>query len=304
MENAHDFTAIEETFMPRSFTATTCAAFLAAVPVAANAEMLTWGQLDLRAGLVNFGTAEGNADDLNGTDPATYELSGRIGADWGAFGAQLDLSYNARDLNPSEDDGYYWGNFAALRANYDINDALALGAVYGAGTSGPSDDDSADLEFYALEGAYSAGAGTYGLQLGGFDSEDPDNTDAFHDGSFARVVAIYSLGNGGVIEGEIAYFDGQQDSGTPYSMHAVTWGVEYSQQVGDRPLAWSVGLDGGRYTNGDAGNIGDNGLFSETRVTLGLTAWFGDSDLATAKKRGVFSQPDFARIVEAGNSVD
>jgi hypothetical protein len=277
------------------------AAFVAAIPAGLSAETLTWGQFKFEAGLASIGGTEGNADNIEERNPTTYGVAGSIGADWGRFGAQLDLSYNARDIDRTEYTGYYWGNFAALRATYDITDAFAVGAVYGAGASRQAGDDTADLTFYALEGAYSAGAGAYGLQLGKFDSEDGDDTDAFHDGTYARAVAIYSLGNGGVIEGELGYYDGKQDSGAFYNMHAITWGIEYSRQLGDRPMAWSVGLDGGHYTNGDDG---DNGKFNEARLTLGLTAWFGDGDLASAKKRGVFSQPDFARIVEAGNSVD
>jgi hypothetical protein len=278
--------------------------FLAALSVAPamlGAETLTWGQIDLKAGVASIGGTEGNATNVDNRSPTTYDLSGRIGADWGAFGAQLDLNYSARDIDADEYTGYYWGKWAAIRANYDLSPVFALGAVYGAGDLGQAGDYIADFEFYALEGSYSAGAGLYGLQLGAFDSSDPDDTDTFHDGTFVRAAAVYSLGNGGVVEGELAYFDGKQDSGGSYGMYAFTWGVEYSRQFASRPLAWSIGLDGGRFTNGDSG---DNGLFNEARLTLGLTAWFGDGDLASAKKRGIFSQPEFGRIVEAGNSVD
>lgn len=277
------------------------AVLLSSAPTLLAAETLTWGQIEFKAGLAHISNTEGNATVIPDRDPTTYDLSGRIGVDWGAFGAQLDLSYSAQDIDPAVYTGYYWGQFGAIHANYDLSPVLTLGAAYGAGQTKPADDDTADFDFYALEGAYTAGAGVYGLQLGSFDSSDPDGTDTFHDGSFARLAAIYTLGNGGVIEGEVAYFDGKQDSGAIYNMHAYTWGVEYSQQIGANPLAWSVGLDGGHYTNGDGG---DNGVFDETRVTLGLTAWFGDSDYASAKNRGIFSQPEFGRIVEAGNNVD
>jgi hypothetical protein len=276
---------------------------LAATPLVAQAETLTWGQIELKAGQAHIGVSDTSATlAVDERDPRTTDLSGRIGADWGAIGAQLDLNYGARDIDPTIYTGYYWGRFAAVRANYDITTAFALGALYGEGSLSNAADFGAEFDFYALEGAYLAGMGVYGLQLGRFDGSDVDETDVFHDGSYLRGAAIYTLGNGGVIEGEMAYFDGKQDNGAPYDMHALTWGVEYSQQFGAKPFAWSVGLDGGTYSNGN--DIGDNRKINETRVTLGLTAWFGQDDLSAAKKRTVFSQPDFGRVVGSGNEID
>lgn len=74
-------------------------------------------------------------------------------------------------------------------------------------------------------------------------------------------------------------------------MYAYTWGVEYSWQIGTAPLALSVGLDGGSYSSD-----GGDEKYDETRVTLGLSAWFGDGDYVSAKRRGIFSQPEFGRI--------
>jgi hypothetical protein len=277
--------------------------FLLAAPLPSIAETLSWGQVELKAGQAHISNSDAVAIlGVDDRDPRTYDFAGRIGADWGAFGAALDLTYGARDIDPNVYTGYYWGRAAIVRANYDLSSAYALGAAYGAGSLDNADDDGANFDFYALEAAGSAGAGVYGLQFGAFDGSDPDETDVFHDGSFVRGSAIYTLGNGGVIEGEIAYFDGKQDNGAIYNMHAYTWGIEYSQQFGAKPFAWSVGLDGGTYDNGD--DIGDNRHMNETRVTLGLTAWFGDDDLSSAKKRGIFSQPDFGRVVAAGNDVD
>lgn len=279
-----------------------CLLVLTTAPTLAGADTLTWGQIELKAGANHISNLDGNATSIADRNPRTYDVVGRIGADMGAFGAQLDLSYSAQDIVSDDYTGYYWGKFGAIHLNYDVSSTLALGAVYGGGQSQPADDDRANLDFYALEGAYTAGAGVYGLQFGSFDASDPDETDAFHDGSFVRLATVYTLGNGGVIDGEVAYFDGQQDSDGEYNMHAYNWGVEYSQQIGANPVAWSVGLDGGSYTNGDDDD--DNGIFNETRVTLGLTAWFGDTDYASAKRRGIFSQPEFGRIVGAGNNVD
>ena len=271
------------------------------LPFATGAETLTWGQIEFKAGSTHVSNIEGEASSIDDRNPTGYDLAGRIGADWGAFGAQLDLNYSGRNIDPTVSAGYYWGRFGTLRANYDISSALTLGAAYGAGDAAGADDDQATFDFYALEGAYSAGAGVYGLQLGTFDASDPQDTDAFHDGSFARASTIYTLGNGSVVEGALAYFDGKQDASGIFNMHAYTWSVEYSQQIGANPLAWSVGLDGGKFKNGDDG---DNGSYNETRVTLGLTAWFGDSDLGSAKRRGIFSDPEFGRIIQAGNNVD
>jgi hypothetical protein len=276
---------------------------LVAGPMAAEAETLTWGQIELTAGSVNIGSREGEALQIDDTSPKSYDINGRIGADWGAFGAELALQYGAYDNRSDADFGHDWGRQAALRATYDLSPAMALGAVYGAGSAQPLADPRARLDFYAVEGAYGTGAFLFGLQIGRFDAEDDASTNAFHDGSFARLGAIYSLGANGVIAADIAMFDGRQDAGSTYAMDGSTWSIEYSRQIGAKSLAWSVGLDGGKFENYDLPGV-DNGSFDTTRATVGLTAWFGDGDLTSAKRRGIFGQPDFGRIVNTGNEVD
>lgn len=278
-----------------------CVVIFSASPSALLAEALTWGQLDVDLGKNHISDTEGEADGIFDRNPTTLDLSGRIGADWGAFGAQLDLNYSSQNIPDDQASGYLEGNFATLRANYDVSAALTFGAFYGAGQSTPAADPRADLDFYGLETAYASGAFMLGGQLGAFDSEDSADTNAFHDGRFVRLSGLYALGESGAIEAELGYFDGKQDSFSSYDMYATTWGVKYSRQFGANPMAWSVGVDGGGYSNGDDG---DNGKFAETRVTLGLSAWFGDDSLSSAKRRGIFGQPDFARIVASGNNVD
>jgi hypothetical protein len=259
-----------------------------------------WGQADLKYGSGDIDVGGSGFSNITYENTQAYEVFGRIGADFGKFGAQLDLSYVDQDV-PSREKNYGEGKFAALRGTYRLAPTLSLGAVYGGGDANtPSDNQTHAFHFYALDGAFSSGAGVYGLQLGQFDSTDSTGTDAFHDGSFVRAAAIYSLGGAGVIEGEIAYFDGIQDSPRFSEMHVVSWSVEYSRQIAANPFAVSVGLEGGHYVNRAIGGFS----YGETRVTLGLTTWFGDGDLASAKQRGIFSQPEFGRIIQAGNNVD
>jgi hypothetical protein len=142
------------------------------------------------------------------------------------------------------------------------------------------------------------------LQLGRFDATGADLTNAFHSGNFARLGAIYTLSGNGVIQADIGLFDGLQDSVPNHTMEGATWSVEYARQIGAKPLAWSVGLDGGAFENTDLEGGGDEGSFDTMRATVGLTAWFGDGDLASAKRRGIFSQPDFGYVVDTGNLVD
>jgi len=273
--------------------------FLSLTPGALAAETLTWGQIDFKAGQSHIGGLKGNTvGNIADRDPATYDLSGRIGADWGAFGLQLDLNYSTQDIDGSVETGYYYGNYGALRATYDVNDILSFGAVYGEGqTKTATFIVTPTFNFYALEGAYSSGAGIFGLQLGAFDIKEVEFY--YQDGTFARASAIYTLANGGIISGQAAYFDGTVDPKGSAQMYAHTWGVEYSRQIGTAPMAWSVGLDGGSYSSD-----GGDDKYDETRVTLGLLAWFGDGDYASAKRRGIFSQPEFGRIVAAGGLVD
>jgi hypothetical protein len=269
-----------------------------------HAEMRTWGQAKLSVGALHFGSLTGESGAIDDVDPETSDLALRFGADWGAWGMDLGLQYGDHDTAGTSTYGHDWGRQATLRLTYDLSPDMALGAVYGAGSAQPLDAARAQIDFYALEGAYGTGALQLGLQLGRFDALDADLTNAFHSGTFARLGAIYSLGSTGVIQADVGLFDGLQDSVPNHSMDGMTWSVEYTRQVGENPLAWSVGLDGGAFENADLGGGGDDGSFNTMRATVGLTAWFGDGDLSSAKRRGIFSQPDFGYVLDTGNLVD
>jgi hypothetical protein len=105
-----------------------------------------------------------------------------------------------------------------------------------------------------------------------------------------------------VSEGEISLFQGRQDKGSGRAMRAATWRVGYLRQIGARPLAVGIGLDGGSDANGSGDS--DNGRHDAVRVTPGLTAWFSDGDLVAARRRGRFGQPECARILAAGSNPD
>jgi hypothetical protein len=274
------------------------AALLLLSPFPASAETLVWGQANLATGLGKVVGSFGNGDSISDETVGSTEFLGRLGADFGAFGAEVDLSYSGQEV-PLSDSAFYFGRYISVRANYDLSDALTIGAVYGDGVSQPFGDLRANLTFKAVEGAYTTGPSSFGLQFGVFDADDQDT---FHNGRFVRVSAVHALRNGGLIEGEIGLFSGRQETGSEFAMQATTWRIGYSRQIGSKPLAVSVGLDGGSYSNGQGDS--DNGSYDEVRVTLGLTAWFGDGDFASAKRRGVFGQPEFGRIVSAGSNLD
>ncbi len=268
------------------------------------AETLIWGQAKLSAGALHFGNLQGEAAAIDDVDPETYDFAARLGADWGALGAEIGVQYGDHATAAGADYGHDWGRQATLRLTYDLSPTMALGVVYGAGSAQPLNPPRAQLDFYAVEGAYDAGPILLGLQLGRFDATDADLTNAFHSGSFARLGAIYTLSGNGVIQADISVFDGLQDSVPNHTMEGATWSVEYARQIGARPVAWSVGLDGGAFENTDLGGGGDEGSFDTMRATVGLTAWFGDGDLASAKRRGIFDQPDFGYVLDTGNLVD
>ncbi len=274
---------------------------IATLPAMASAEMLTWGQIEVELGQSHIGSVEGNSTNIADRDPQHTDLSGKFGMDWGAIGAQVDLAYSSTNVAKDTQTGFLNGGIAAVHVNYDVLPTLTLGGLIGTGSATPAADEGVDIGFFAAEAAFTAGNFNLVGQLGEFDSEDATGTDAFHDGRFARLSGLYALGNAAVIEAEIGFYDGKQDSPPPYDMSGSTWGVKYSRQIGANPMAYSVGLDGGRFTNGEET---DNGAFDETRVTLGLTAWFGGNSVADSKRKGIFGQPDFSRIVTAGNNVD
>ncbi|MBN8631514.1 MAG: hypothetical protein J0L76_11730 [Rhodobacterales bacterium] len=275
---------------------------VALVPATASAEVLTWGQVAVSAGAVHIGNREENALDISDTNPVSKDIAGRVGVDWGGFGAELGLQFGDYANADGADFGHSWGRQATLRLTFDLSPDIVVGAVAGKGNAQPLDDPRASLNFRAIEAAYSVGAWQLGLQHGRFDATDDELTNAFHDGKFTRIAAAYSLGSGGMITGSIGLFDGLQDTGSTKTMNGSTWSVEYARQFGERPLAWTVGLDGGQFDND--GLPGDLGALRTTRASVGLTVWFGDGDLASAKRRGFVGQPDFGRVIDAGNEVD
>ncbi len=285
--------------MPKATRALIATAVLSFAPGAASAETLVWGQLDLRAGVGQVSTISGDNDAGRASDPDTIEVTGRLGADWGAFGLQLDLMNGSQSFDESTSAAHRYGQFASLRANYDFG-GFVLGTVYGEGVASANTSVEATFDFYALEGAYRLGDSMIGLQIGAFDAQDLATTDAFHDGTFARLSGLYALADGSVISGDLGLFAGSQDTNAVYDMDAQTLGVTYSRQIGARPLAWSLGVEYGRYEIFGA----EAGAFSDTRMMLGLTTWFGDNDLASAKRRGFLGQPDFGRITSGGTLLD
>lgn len=271
---------------------------LLAAPVPAPAETLVWGQAQLTSGFGGIADRDGNGESLSDETVRSNDILGRLGAEVGAFGLQLDLGYSGQKV-PLTDSAFEFGRFASVRAKYDLSDALTIGAVLGKGQSQGLNEPRTNLSFKAVEGVYGSDASSLGLQLGAFDADDED---AFHDGRFVRITALHRLRNG-FIEGEVGLFKGRQERESEFAMEATTWRIAYSEQIGTGPLAVTFGLDGGIYSNRVADNA-DTGSYHEMRVTVGVIAWFGDSDFAAAKRRGLFAQPEFGRIVNAGSNLD
>jgi phosphate-selective porin len=274
---------------------------MATLATSAAAETLTWGNLNIEYGRTRISNLVGNPLQIVDRQPESVDLSGTFGADFGQFGAQIDLAYSQTNVASDVYTGFDFGVLSALHLNYDVSSALTLGGQYGTGNTVPAADDKASIDFWALEGVYNNGPMAIAAQLGRFDSEDPDTTDTFHNGKFIQLAGLYSLGTAGVIQAEIGLFDGVQDTDAQ-AMDAKTWGLKYSRQLGANPFALSIGVDHGSYSNGGA--VPDSGSYDETRFSLGFTTWFGDDDLAASKKRGILGQPDFARITVAGNNMD
>lgn len=286
--------------MSRILNKLSAAFVLGLLPGISLAEPVYWGQFDLEVGAGKIASQEGNATFIDETSPTAARAYGKLGVDFGQFGLQVDLSRSAQKIDPDEYTGFLVGGYAALHVKYDFGAGQA-GLFGGKGKTTPASDGTADFEFAGLEGSYNFGSVLMTASAGKFDATDDDDTDAFHDGRFARMGALYVLGNGGVMEGGLAYFKGKQDTGASYDMNAFVWDVKYSQAIGSSSFAWSAGLQGGRYSNG---NGGDNGKYTETRAMVGFTTWFGGGSFDEAKRRGAFDVVDFARVVNAGNNVD
>lgn len=273
---------------------------LLVLPFAIQAEPLWWGQAELEFGQTSYSNLAGNAEGaVFDRSPLSGRVSGKLGADFGQFGLQLDLSASADDVPADEYTGYTAGTFAALHARYDISPALSVGAFGGAGRASTADWNSADLRFAGLEGRYDFGAWVLTAGVGKFDSNDETGTDAFYDGQFARLGVMTEFGDA-IVEGSLASFSGKQDSSGGYDMEGYGWSVKYSRPFDALPMAWTVGLEGGQFSNGTGS---DSGSFDSARLTLGLTAWFGSEGLAQSKRRA-FDTPDFARVVHSGYFVD
>ncbi len=278
------------------------AAILLASP--AKAEPLTWGSLDLSIGASAVQNEFGFPflDEVPGgfvpvpvDDGLFASLDGRVGVDWGQFGAQIDLSVGQQErARPGTPIRYAGGAKLALHLNTDLG-GWTLGAFAGAGSATPSHGEPRiSLTFGGIEAAHSGPRLTIFGQVGAFDA---DAEKAFHDVTFARLVATRAMSDRDAVTAELALWDGAQEEAFN-QIQAVTWSVAYARQIGTRPMAWSVGLEGDHFRKTFDEDFGaQKSGYDEVRVSLWLTLWFGG-------RRGVFDTPDFARIAVAGMTLD
>lgn len=241
---------------------------------------------------------DSNSSDLDGD--SLFKIGGdtrvNIGSSDG-FSLQLEglgSFSGSRYCDSCGDDSNALLNFqAGAHLIHRNSDSYAAGAfVSFSGTSMVSDNDAGHL----IVGGELAGffGNTTLVVQGGGAWDMLDSNSSWDDGWFVRGVGRYFVTPNSKVEAEIAYAGGDFDASdaSPGDERAVTWGLEYEQQIGPMPLSGFAAYDG---THIEANGGGD---YTENRFVVGLRGRFGEADMLAQDRggAGTFDLYDIANI--------
>lgn len=264
------------------------------------------GIFDLYGGYSWYANGDGNASGIEDLDSALVGGAARVSIPWSAnFSTQLDLEASAAlGSYDSDREQYASSVVAAAHASFRQPDSYLIGLFGGGGIAIAEDEDTGNLWFAGLEGqAYLGNFTLYG-QVGYLDSveADGDDSDTFHDAYFVRAVGRYFFTPNSMLQGEVSYASGKQDTGTSYDMDILGWGARYERGLETMPISLFVAYEGAHYDNGSGG---DRGSFTEHTGLVGLKFRFGPNSLKENDRLGAtLDLPRFGRWVASGDAVD
>lgn len=229
--------------------------------------------------------------------------SGRASVPWSnSFSTQFDVDADARWIDEDDADSGMFVASAQIGGHASLRDpnAYLIGFFGGVGTAGVHDDDGGNYWFAGVEGQYYWNNVTLYGQGGFLDLVD-SHDDNFHDAWFVRGVGRYFLSNYTMIQGELAYADGEQDT-NDRNMDLFAWGLRGEHQFMSAPVTAFAAYEGGRYDNNCCSDGGD---FTEHAFVVGAKFVFGANDLKHNDRAGAtLDLPSFGRWIAAGHELD
>ena len=278
-------------------------------------QLVVSGVVDSWNGYTFIGSKGGeNAD----ADPDSYfssGLSGRLSLPLGenlAMQMDGDLEYTDNAFEDNDSGVFEYSGQLGAHLTYRDPNMGAFG-VFGAFGSGNANNDSNDFFAVGGEAQMYVNDLTFYLQGGYLHGEAEDqggsNTDAFHEAVFVRGVARWFLTPDSRLQGQVSYAAGHQDTGDPYDMDIIEWGVRYDMilaglpVIGDTPVY--VGYRGARFDNEGDGPGDDDGQYTEHTIMVGTSYSFGGNTMREFDRVGAtLDLPNFGRWVASGQNVD
>jgi hypothetical protein len=226
--------------------------------------------------------------------------SGRASVPWSnSFSTQFDVDADGRWVDEDADSGMFVAS-AQVGAHASLRDpeAYLIGLFGGIGSVGIHDDDNGKFWFAGIEGQYYWNDFTIYGQGGYMDQTGHD--DNFHAAWFVRGVGRYFWTDNTMIQGELAYANGEQDT-NDRDMDLFAWGLRLDHQFMAAPVTGFAAYEGGYYDN----CCGDGGDFTEHAFKVGAKFVFGANSLKHNDRAGAtLDLPSFGRWVAAGHELD
>ena len=272
-------------------------------------ELYFAGIAELYGGYASLTNRAGNATgDIDDTGYGLIGGAGRVSVPFlNMFSVQLDVEGENNFLDNATSGQYAGSILGAGHVSYRDPNMFLIGLFGGLGEVYIDGDDDADMAFAGVEGQYYWNDLTLYLQGGWLDGDDPDNSDVFHDAWFIRGEGRYFWGDNTMFSAQLAYANGEQDSGSGYDMDVWGWGVRAEHQF-DQFHQFPVGVfaayEGGHYDNGCCGP-GDRGRYTEHVFLAGGKFVFGPPSLKQNDRGGAtLNLPRFGRWIGSGNAID
>lgn len=223
--------------------------------------------------------------------------------------ADSEVATNAFKGNASDDFSYSFQGGLHLSVR-DPHTGL-FGGFVAVGRGDGDDGNSGAHNFHAVGGEAQLYSGdmTFYLQGGWLDSDglDGDAEDGLHDAFFVRGVGRWFMTPDSRLQGEVAYANGEQDSGDGYDMDVIQWGVRYDTLLMLPLVGNSTVFMGYRGLHADNGccNKDDRGKFTDHTIMAGFSYHFGGPTMQEFDRVGAtLDLPNFGRWVAAGEQID
>src|SRR5262249_11570524 len=102
-----------------------------------------------------------------------------------------------------------------------------------------------------------------------------------------------------MLQGELAFADGEQDTGNAYDMEIWSWGARVEHDLESPRLAIFAAYEGAHYDNTVGSCCGDQGEYVEHIGKIGIVLHLMGDDAMTG-----LDTPNLGRWVASGDAVD